>query len=194
MPTLEIITIGNRAAARRNSRHQFHLYCTDSQRHGIDFIESPPSAIMPTGFLQQLKKPLTELTSSSRLAAWGRPSMIPPRQAVADAADQELVFLPALWEQILERFKAYGRQPTENNKRQAYVPAEAIPIHTRWGLHRVLSSRSVTPAWSPSPAFQRDETGSGSVHHPIPDPQIRSAIPNHQSDCPACRFHGRIGD
>jgi nicotinamide-nucleotide amidase len=57
----------------------------------------------------------------------------PTREAVAMATDRELVFLPTLWEQILERFKAYGHQPTENNRRQAYIPKDAIPIHNPVG-------------------------------------------------------------
>ena len=57
----------------------------------------------------------------------------PTREAVAMATDRELVFLPALWSQILERFNAYGHQPTENNRRQAYIPKDAIPIHNPVG-------------------------------------------------------------
>lgn len=52
----------------------------------------------------------------------------PTRQAVAKTFNVPLEFHEELWEQILERYKQYGQKPTENNKRQAYIPANSIPI------------------------------------------------------------------
>jgi len=52
----------------------------------------------------------------------------PTRNAVAEAFNRELIFLPELWAEINERFTAYGKKPSENNRRQAYIPQGAIPI------------------------------------------------------------------
>ncbi len=53
----------------------------------------------------------------------------PTRQAVARALDVELEYRPELWEQISERInRRYGRLPSPNNMRQAWIPAGAIPI------------------------------------------------------------------
>jgi competence/damage-inducible protein CinA-like protein len=56
------------------------------------------------------------------------------REAVADALGVGLEYRPELWQQVLERFKAYGATPTDNNRRQAYVPsgskALANPVGT----------------------------------------------------------------
>ncbi len=51
------------------------------------------------------------------------------REAIADALNLESIYQPVLWEVIAARFKKYGSQPTDNNKRQAYLPrgAEALP-------------------------------------------------------------------
>lgn len=57
----------------------------------------------------------------------------PTRQAVADTFNVDLVYKQELWEQILERFSFYNRTPTENNKRQAYIPANAIAIRNDVG-------------------------------------------------------------
>jgi len=57
----------------------------------------------------------------------------PTRQAVADTFNVELVFKDELWDQILQRFTYYNRTPTENNKRQAYIPANAIAIRNEVG-------------------------------------------------------------
>ena len=50
------------------------------------------------------------------------------RQGIARAVERELVFVPELWEQIQYRFSQYGRTPTENNRRQAFIPAGATTI------------------------------------------------------------------
>jgi len=42
-------------------------------------------------------------------------------------------FQPDLWDQILERFKRYGRTPTDNNKRQAFIPVGAIAVENAVG-------------------------------------------------------------
>jgi competence/damage-inducible protein CinA-like protein len=52
----------------------------------------------------------------------------PTRQAVSDTFNVPLVYHEELWEEILERFKHYNRTPSENNKRQAFLPAIAFPI------------------------------------------------------------------
>jgi nicotinamide-nucleotide amidase len=57
----------------------------------------------------------------------------PTREAIALAVGKDIVFQPDLWEQIQARFQRYGREPTENNKRQAYIPEGAIPIENLVG-------------------------------------------------------------
>jgi nicotinamide-nucleotide amidase len=53
----------------------------------------------------------------------------PTREAAARAAGAELIFHPELWESIEARFRNLGRSPTENNRKQAFLPAgaEALP-------------------------------------------------------------------
>jgi competence/damage-inducible protein CinA-like protein len=57
----------------------------------------------------------------------------PTREAVALAIGVETEFRPELWEQIQARFRRYNRQPTENNRRQAYVPQGAIAVENPVG-------------------------------------------------------------
>lgn len=52
----------------------------------------------------------------------------PTREAVASAFGVETEYQPELWQQIVERLGQFGRIPTENQKRQAYIPAGAIAI------------------------------------------------------------------
>ncbi len=57
----------------------------------------------------------------------------PTRAAVAQALDVDVEFRPELWEQIQARFQRYGRAPSENNRRQAWIPAGAIPVENPVG-------------------------------------------------------------
>jgi nicotinamide-nucleotide amidase len=50
------------------------------------------------------------------------------RQAVADATGRRLVYSDDLETQIAERFRSFGREMGENNKRQAYIPQGALPL------------------------------------------------------------------
>jgi competence/damage-inducible protein CinA-like protein len=52
----------------------------------------------------------------------------PTREAVAKAAGVELEFREDLWQQVVAIISRYGRKPSENQKRQAYIPKGAIPI------------------------------------------------------------------
>lgn len=55
------------------------------------------------------------------------------RQAVAAATDRGLTFHQPLLDQIAERFKGFRSQMTENNRRQAYVPDNAVIIENPVG-------------------------------------------------------------
>jgi competence/damage-inducible protein CinA-like protein len=57
----------------------------------------------------------------------------PTREAVALAFGLETEYRPELWDQIVERMSRFGRTPTENQKRQAYVPQGATAIHNAVG-------------------------------------------------------------
>ncbi len=50
------------------------------------------------------------------------------RQAVASATGRKLVYSTELEAQIAARFRSFGREMAENNKRQAYIPDGALPL------------------------------------------------------------------
>jgi competence/damage-inducible protein CinA-like protein len=57
----------------------------------------------------------------------------PTRAAVARAFGVPLEYRPELWAQIEARFLRYGRAPTENNRKQAYIPAGALALENPVG-------------------------------------------------------------
>ncbi|MGD8456901.1 MAG: CinA family nicotinamide mononucleotide deamidase-related protein [Anaerolineales bacterium] len=52
----------------------------------------------------------------------------PTREAIAKAMGVETEFREDLWQQVIDRFARWGRRPTENNRRQAFVPQGAIAV------------------------------------------------------------------
>jgi competence/damage-inducible protein CinA-like protein len=52
----------------------------------------------------------------------------PTREAVARAMGTEVEFREELWQQVVATISRYGRTPSENQRRQAYVPKNAIAI------------------------------------------------------------------
>ena len=57
----------------------------------------------------------------------------PTREAVAKAAGVETEFREDLWQQVVATIARYGRTPSENQKRQAYVPKGALGIQNPVG-------------------------------------------------------------
>ena len=55
------------------------------------------------------------------------------REGVAQALEVDLEFRQELWAQIAERFEAFGREPTENNRSQATVPKDSVGIENAVG-------------------------------------------------------------
>ena len=57
----------------------------------------------------------------------------PTREAVAKAVGVKTEFREDLWQQVVETIARYGRTPSENQKRQAYVPQGAIGLRNPVG-------------------------------------------------------------
>ncbi len=90
----------------------------------IQTVKDEPSAIN-----QAVRSALQEADLVITTGGLGPTVDDPTRQAIATALGVELEFRPELWEQIIARLARYGRQPSENQRRQAYIPrgATAIP-------------------------------------------------------------------
>ena len=65
------------------------------------------------------------------------------RQAVANATGRKLVYSTDLEAQIAERFRSFGREMAENNKRQAYIPEGALPLTNPVGTAPCFLSEDV---------------------------------------------------
>ena len=128
MPTLEIITIGTELLLGEITDTNSTYIARTLRDHGIDIYRITTIGDNPGRIASTIKEALNRAEIIITTGGLGPTVDDPTRQAVADAADRDLIFVDELWSQIQERFQAYGRKPTENNRRQAFVPDGAIII------------------------------------------------------------------
>jgi nicotinamide-nucleotide amidase len=65
------------------------------------------------------------------------------RQAVANATGRKLLYSKELEAQIAARFRSFGKEMAENNKRQAYIPEGSMPLLNRIGTAPCFLSEDV---------------------------------------------------
>jgi len=65
------------------------------------------------------------------------------RQAVAKATGRKLIYSLDLEAQIAARFRSFGREMAENNKRQAYIPDGALPLSNPVGTAPCFLSEDI---------------------------------------------------
>lgn len=128
MPNLEIITIGTELLLGEITDTNSTYIARTLRDHGIDIFRITTIGDNPNRIASAIREALSRADIIITTGGLGPTIDDPTRQAVADATFSKLVFHPELWEDILNYFKASDRIPTENNRRQAYIPQGAIPI------------------------------------------------------------------
>lgn len=133
MPSAEIITIGTEILLGEivdtNARH-IALSFRDA---GIDLYRKTTVGDNPQRIAQAIRQAMQDSNIIITTGGLGPTVDDPTREAVALAMGVEIEFHPELWEQIQARFRRFGRQPTENNRRQAYIPQGAVAIENPVG-------------------------------------------------------------
>ena len=133
MPTAEIITIGTEILLGEivdtNTRYLAHKL----REQGIDLYRQTTVGDNVSRISQAIQDSMSSADIIITTGGLGPTVDDPTRQAVALAVGVETEFRGELWQQIQARYRRFGRIPTENNKRQAYVPQGAIPIENPVG-------------------------------------------------------------
>lgn len=128
MPTAEIIAIGTEMLLGEIQDTNTHFLACCLRDNGIDLLRS----VIVGDNAERIASAVKEAMSRSQIiittGGLGPTVDDPTRLAIANALGVDITFHPELWEQIQTRFKKYGRKPTENNRRQAYLPIDAIAI------------------------------------------------------------------
>ena len=133
MPNAEIITIGTEILLGEivDTNAQYLARCLRDQ--GIDLFRTTSVGDNPERIALAIREGLRRSTIIITTGGLGPTVDDPTREAVALAVGVPTEFHPDLWDQIQARFKRYGRIPTENNRRQAYIPMGALPVENPVG-------------------------------------------------------------
>lgn len=133
MPTAEIIIIGTEILLGEIQDTNSHYLARALRENGIDLYHISTIGDNPQRIAQSIRLALERADIILTTGGLGPTVDDPTRQAVANAISREIEFRPELWTQIQERFRRFGRTPTENNRRQAYIPQGAIAIENQVG-------------------------------------------------------------
>jgi len=133
MAVAEIITIGTEILLGEIVDTNTRFLAINLKEAGIDLYRTMTVGDNAVRIAQAIQEAMQRTDIVITTGGLGPTIDDPTRQAVADAFGLKLVFKPELWDQILARFLRYGRQATENNRRQAYIPENAIAIENPVG-------------------------------------------------------------
>jgi competence/damage-inducible protein CinA-like protein len=128
MPSAEIITIGTEILLGEivdtNTRHIAHTL----RGMGVDLYRTITIGDNTERIVESIRNSMERAEIVITTGGLGPTIDDPTREAVAKAIGVELEFRDELWEQVVETISRYGRKPSENQKRQAYIPKGAIPV------------------------------------------------------------------
>jgi competence/damage-inducible protein CinA-like protein len=128
MPVAEVIAIGTELLLGEIQDTNTHYLAGCLRDHGIDLHQTAIIGDNAARISLAIQDALERSDIVITTGGLGPTVDDPTREAVALAMRVETAFQPDLWEQIQARFRKYGRPPTENNRRQAYLPVGATGI------------------------------------------------------------------
>jgi molybdenum cofactor synthesis domain-containing protein len=168
MPTAEIITIGTELLLGETADTNTRFIAQTLRGVGVDLYRTQTVGDNAGRIAEAVGAALQRANIVITTGGLGPTVDDPTRQAIADAAGTTLVFHPELWEQIVARIARYGRSPTENQKRQAYIPQGAIVIENPVGTAPAFIMETHLPKG-------QGEEGAGAA-------EITSPLPSTLSD------------
>lgn len=133
MPSAEIITIGTEILLGEIVDSNAATIARSLRDHGINLYRKTTVGDNPQRIAEVIRQAMARAQVIIATGGLGPTIDDPTREAVALATGLELEYRPELWIQIQERFRRFGRQPTDNNQRQAYIPHNAIPVENLVG-------------------------------------------------------------
>jgi nicotinamide-nucleotide amidase len=133
MPSAEIITIGTELLLGDTIDTNSHFLARSLRDAGIDLFRKTTVGDNTNRIAQAIQQALERCDIVITTGGLGPTIDDPTRDAVALAVGVNSEFHPELWEQIKSRFLKLGRIPTENNRRQAYIPAGSVAIENPVG-------------------------------------------------------------
>lgn len=133
MASAEIITIGTEILLGEIVDTNAQYLALALRGAGIDLYRKTTVGDNPRRIAQAIQQSLERCEIVITTGGLGPTVDDPTRDAVALAIGVETEFRSELWEQIQARFRRFNRVPTENNRRQAYIPCGAIAVENPVG-------------------------------------------------------------
>ena len=133
MTTAEIITIGTELLLGETADTNTRFIARALRALGVDLFRAQTVGDNTARIAEAVREAAARADIVITTGGLGPTVDDPTRQAIAEACEAPLEFHPELWEQITARIARYGRLPTENQKRQAYIPRGAIVIENPVG-------------------------------------------------------------
>ena len=133
MPTAEIIAIGTELLLGETTDTNTRFIAQALRSLGVDLYRTQTIGDNVGRIAGAVGEALQRADIIITTGGLGPTVDDPTRQAIAEAVGTTLDFHPELWKQIVARIGRYGRMPTENQKRQAYIPKGAIAIENPVG-------------------------------------------------------------
>ena len=128
MASAEIIAIGSELLLGETQDTNTHFLLCKLRDCGIDVFRTAMIGDNANRISKVIQEALTRSDIVITTGGLGPTIDDPTREAVALSFGCKLVFDEPLWQNIRDYFKKMNRNPTENNKRQAYLPELAEPI------------------------------------------------------------------
>lgn len=133
MPVAEIIAIGTELLLGQTQDTNTSYIARTLNASGIDIFRATMIGDNENRIASVIREAMLRADIIITTGGLGPTVDDPTRNAVALAFDTQNEYHPELWEEIQERFRGYGRTPSENNKRQAYFPGDSVVIHNPVG-------------------------------------------------------------
>lgn len=128
MPSAEIITIGTEILLGEIVDTNTRYIARTLRGMGVDLYRTITIGDNAERIAEAIRHSMQRADIVITTGGLGPTVDDPTREAVAKAAGVELEFREDLWEQVVAVISRYGRKPSENQKRQAYIPKGALAI------------------------------------------------------------------
>ncbi|HLO33937.1 MAG TPA: CinA family nicotinamide mononucleotide deamidase-related protein [Anaerolineales bacterium] len=128
MPSAEIITIGTEILLGEIVDTNTRYIARTLRGMGVDIYRTITIGDNSERIAEAIRNSMNRAEIVITTGGLGPTVDDPTREAIAKAAGVELEFRQDLWEQVVAVISRYGRKPSENQRRQAYIPKGAIAI------------------------------------------------------------------
>jgi competence/damage-inducible protein CinA-like protein len=128
MPSAEIITIGTEILLGEIVDTNTRYIARTLRAMGVDLYRTITIGDNVDRIAEAIRHSMERAEIVITTGGLGPTVDDPTRDAVAKAVGVETEFREDLWEQVVAVISRYGRKPSENQRRQAYVPKGAIGI------------------------------------------------------------------